>query len=240
MCRSPASTPDTPPSNKIQSTGIGGQSHRRTSVQIHTACCGPRPGPAPAADRPADAAPHDTSPANNNSPEEMRTSCRQQPDPLPRDTAKMSPRISIRPEPVLTDHVQSPPAAGSHCPARKVQLCIREQSFSSHISPVAVHTGTCQLLPATRKQPSRSLPWYGLILQPFSDLFSAGSFSEKEVRSEYGYVRTEYGTRAFILSTNSHAFALAFLPEFAAPRPHSSIFALPIHTQCHSLESIAP
>ena len=52
------------------------------------------PGPAPAAA-------HDTSPANNNRPEEMRTSCRQQPAPPPCDAAKMSPRISIGPEPVL-------------------------------------------------------------------------------------------------------------------------------------------
>jgi len=46
-----------------------------------------------------------------------------------------------------------------------------------------------QLLPARErasyylKQPSPSLPWYGLILQPFSNLFSAESFSEEEVRT---------------------------------------------------------
>ena len=68
---------------------------------------------------PADAAPHDMFPANNNRPEEMRTSCRQQPAPPPRDAAKMSPRISIGPEPVLAAHAPSPPAAGSHCPARE-------------------------------------------------------------------------------------------------------------------------
>jgi hypothetical protein len=33
------------------------------------------------------------------------------------------------------------------------------------------------------KQPSPSMPWYGLILQPLSKLFSAGSFSEEEVRT---------------------------------------------------------
>ena len=49
----------------------------------------PTAGPAPAAARPAAATPHDTSPANNNSPEEMRTSCRQQPAPPPRDAANM-------------------------------------------------------------------------------------------------------------------------------------------------------
>ena len=79
----------------------------------------PAAGPAPADARPATAAPHDTSPDNNNRPEEMRTSCRQQPAPPPRDAAKMSLRISIGPEPVLAVHAQSPPAAGNHCPARE-------------------------------------------------------------------------------------------------------------------------
>ncbi len=36
-----------------------------------------------------------------------------------RAAAKMSPRIRIGPEPVLADHDPSPPAAGSHCPARE-------------------------------------------------------------------------------------------------------------------------
>jgi hypothetical protein len=31
----------------------------------------------------------------------------------------MSPRISIGPEAVLAAHIPSPPAAGSHCPARE-------------------------------------------------------------------------------------------------------------------------
>jgi hypothetical protein len=90
-----------------------------------SACAGPlrsviRPaaGRAPAAAHPASAAPHDTSPANNNRPEEMRTSCHQQPAPQPCDAAKMSPRITICPQPVLTVHAPSPPAAGSHCLAR--------------------------------------------------------------------------------------------------------------------------
>jgi hypothetical protein len=99
--------------------GEGGQSRRRTAAPRHTAGCGPRPGPPPLADRPAAAAPHDTFPANNNRPEEMRTSCRQQPAPPQRDAAKMSPHISIGPEPVLAAHAPSPPAAGSHCPARE-------------------------------------------------------------------------------------------------------------------------
>ncbi len=33
--------------------------------------------------------------------------------------AKMSPHIRIGPDPVLTAHAPSPPAAGSHCPARE-------------------------------------------------------------------------------------------------------------------------
>jgi hypothetical protein len=36
-----------------------------------------------------------------------------------RAAAKMSPHIRIDPEPVLTAHAPSPPAAGSHCPARE-------------------------------------------------------------------------------------------------------------------------
>ena len=36
------------------------------------------------------------------------------------DAAKMSPHICICPQPVLSDHVPSPPAAGSHCQAREV------------------------------------------------------------------------------------------------------------------------
>jgi hypothetical protein len=36
------------------------------------------------------------------------------------DAAKMSQHIRIGPEPVLTAHAPSPPAAGSHCPAKEV------------------------------------------------------------------------------------------------------------------------
>jgi hypothetical protein len=43
----------------------------------------------------------------------------------------------------------------------------------------------------------------------------------------------------FLLSANSRTFALTFLPEFVAPRPHFSFFARSIHTECHSLKSIA-
>ena len=116
----PRTAPATPSNKRTQYTaatlhGKGGQRRRRTAAPRHTAGCGPRPCSAPAAPRPATAAPHDTSPAR---PEERRTSCRQQPAPPPRDAAKMSPHISIGPQPVLAAHAQSQPAAGSHCPAR--------------------------------------------------------------------------------------------------------------------------
>ena len=59
------------PSKRTQSTaaplhGEGGQRRRRTAAPCHTAGCGPRPCSAPDAPRPATAAPHDTSPSNNN------------------------------------------------------------------------------------------------------------------------------------------------------------------------------
>jgi hypothetical protein len=69
--------------------GEGGQRRRRTATQRHTASGGPRPGPAPAAARPAAVASHATPPANINRTEESRMSCRQQPAPPPRDAAKM-------------------------------------------------------------------------------------------------------------------------------------------------------
>ena len=66
----------------------------------------PPPPPPPAPPPP----PHTTRPPTTTTrPEERRTSCRQQPAPPQRDAAKMSPRISIGPE----------PAAGSHCPERE-------------------------------------------------------------------------------------------------------------------------
>jgi hypothetical protein len=61
--------------------------------------------------------------------------CRQQLAPPPRDAAKMSPRISIGPEPVLAAHAPSLPAAGSHCPAREVS---------------ALSISTCMLKPLPR------------------------------------------------------------------------------------------
>jgi hypothetical protein len=62
---------------------------------------GPRPGAAPAAACPAATTPHATPPANNNRMAGRQMSCPQQPAPPPRDAAKMSPRISIGPEPFL-------------------------------------------------------------------------------------------------------------------------------------------
>ena len=49
------------------------------------------------------------------------------------------------------------------------------------------------------KQPSPSLPWYGLIFQPFSDLFSAGSFSEEEVRTPRTRRRSPHSPLIYIL-----------------------------------------
>jgi hypothetical protein len=57
-------------------------------------------------------------------------SCRQQLAPPLINAAKMSPRISICQEPVLADHAQSPPAAGSHCPAREGSAPHWEQNSS--------------------------------------------------------------------------------------------------------------
>jgi hypothetical protein len=67
----PRTAPATPPSKRTQSTaaplhGEGGQHRRRTVAQRHTAGCGPRPCSAPSAARPDTAAPHDTSPSNDN------------------------------------------------------------------------------------------------------------------------------------------------------------------------------
>jgi hypothetical protein len=47
----------------------------------------------------------------------------------------MSPHIRIGPESVLTAHAPSPPAAGSHCPAReeKIQLPIAEQNLTGSV-----------------------------------------------------------------------------------------------------------
>ncbi len=92
------------PQGAASQHGEGGQSLRRTAALRHTASCGPRPGPATADVRPDAAAPHDTFPANNNRLEEMRTSCSQQQAPPLCYAAKMSPRISIGPEPVLAAH----------------------------------------------------------------------------------------------------------------------------------------
>jgi hypothetical protein len=120
----PRIAPATPPSKRTQSTaaplhGEGGQRRRRTAAPRHTAGCGPRPSPPPPPPAPPPQ-PHTTRPPPTTTrPEERRTSCRQQPAPPPRDAAKMSPRISIGPEPVLAAHAPFPQSAGSHCPARE-------------------------------------------------------------------------------------------------------------------------
>ena len=124
MRHSPAAAPATPPKQQDAvyrelrpGTGKGasvgaGPLRRATRPAAGRARDPPTPTPAPPPQ------PH-TSPANNNRPEEMRTSCRQQPAPPPSDAAKMSPCISIGPEPVLAAHAPSPSAAGSHCPVRE-------------------------------------------------------------------------------------------------------------------------
>jgi hypothetical protein len=47
-----------------------------------------------------------------------------------RATAKMSLHICIGPEPVLTDHSPSPPASGSHCPAKEDSAPLRNRIFN--------------------------------------------------------------------------------------------------------------
>jgi hypothetical protein len=90
---------------------------------------------------------------------------RQQPAPPPRDAAKMSPRISIGPEPVLADHAPSPPAAGSHCPGREVYfLFLQEQIkdiiiiFSSPLRPMITPGGWV----AGARRGAGGLWWKGL------------------------------------------------------------------------------
>jgi hypothetical protein len=97
--------------------GEGGQLGCRTVAQRHKACCGLQPGPV--VDLPATAAPHDTSPANNNRPEEMRTSCCQQPAPPQCDAAKMSPHISICPDPVLASPCPVPACSWQPLPGER-------------------------------------------------------------------------------------------------------------------------
>jgi hypothetical protein len=69
---------------------------------------------------------------NNNRMSGSQMSCRQQPAPPPRDATKMSPRIRIGPESVMVAHAPSPPAAGSHCPAREdFSSPLRNRIFSN-------------------------------------------------------------------------------------------------------------
>ena len=104
--RSPQLLPCT---GKVASAGAG-QLRRATRPAAGHARAPPPPTPTPPPQ------PHTTRPPPTTTrPEERRTSCRQQPAPPLRDAAKMSPRISIGPEPVLAAHAPFPPSAGSHC-----------------------------------------------------------------------------------------------------------------------------
>jgi hypothetical protein len=112
-------------SNKTQSTASCAPARGRRPAPAQDRRAAPHgrrraaPGPRPRRRPPRRRSPtrHDTTPANRT--EERRMSCHQQPAPPPRDAAKMSPRISIGPEPVLAAHAPPPPAAVSHCPARE-------------------------------------------------------------------------------------------------------------------------
>jgi hypothetical protein len=108
--RSPLLQPCT---GKVASAGAGPLRRATRPAAGHARA----PPPPPPAQPPQ---PHTTRPPPTTTrPEERRTSCRHQPAPPPRDAAKMSPRISIGPEPVLAAHAPFPPSAGSHCPARE-------------------------------------------------------------------------------------------------------------------------
>ena len=116
MRRSPAAAaPATHPSNKTQSTGS----------------CAPARAPA---DRPAAGAPHDTFPANNNRPEEMRTSCRQN-RPLHRVMQQRCHHTSASDRSPSWPPMPRPRLQWAATARReKVQLRIREQSFSNRLS----------------------------------------------------------------------------------------------------------
>ena len=107
--RSPQLRPCT---GKVASAGSGPLRCATRPVAGHA-----RAPPPPAPAQPPQ--PHTTRPPPTTTrQEERRTSCRQQPAPPQRYAAKMSPRISIGPEPVLAAHAPFPSSAGSHCPAR--------------------------------------------------------------------------------------------------------------------------
>ncbi len=78
------------------------------------------PGARPRFPPPRRREPHDTSPAPTTTGWREDRCLVNSKRPLhSRAAAKMSPHIRIGPETVLTAHVPSPPAAGSHCPARE-------------------------------------------------------------------------------------------------------------------------
>jgi hypothetical protein len=89
---------------------------------------------------------HPTSPINPHatSPAPTTTGCREDRCPVvskqqfhSRATAKISPHISIGPEPVLTAHAPSPPAADSHCPAKQDSAPHCGTEFLSSTTPQA-------------------------------------------------------------------------------------------------------
>ncbi len=91
--------------------GASTQGLRSATRGLRRAASGPRPRRhQPRRRNP----PHDTPPAKNNRMAGRQMSCCQQPAPPHCHAAKMSPHISICPEPVLDVHAPSPPAAGSH------------------------------------------------------------------------------------------------------------------------------
>ena len=100
--------------------GEGGQRRLRTVSPRHTACCGPRPGPAPPTTDPQQQ-PHTTCPLPTT------TGLRKGGYPVVsnwplhcgmQQRCHHASALFIGPEPVLADHAPSPPASGSHCPAR--------------------------------------------------------------------------------------------------------------------------
>jgi hypothetical protein len=104
--RSPQLRPCT---GKVASAGAG-QLRRATRPAAGHARVPPPTPPAPPPQ------PHTTRPPPTTTrPEERRTSCRQQPAPPPLDAAKMSPRISIGPEPVYLSVSRHPTVCFKLC-----------------------------------------------------------------------------------------------------------------------------
>jgi hypothetical protein len=110
---------------------------------------------------------HPTSPINPHatSPAPTTTGCREDRCPVvskqqfhSRATAKMSPHISIGPEPVLTAHAPSPPAADSHCPAKQDSAPHCGTEFLSSTTPQATRRSP-QRAPLQTTQLGMATPW---------------------------------------------------------------------------------